>query len=222
MEQTKQSSAINPTHERIRAAALDLFASRGFHGTGIRDIAKLADVSTANLYHYTGSKDRLLLQIMEGALEKLLEAAREIHLREDDPRRRIEQLVRMHVITHALSPKASSVVDDQFIYLEGEQREQIVSMRDEYEEFYSTAISGGVESGSFKVPQQSSARLGLLEMLSGVARWYSPKGKMGPAELAEIHVTLSLSLLGADNSEPITQLGYVSELIESIWSVKIH
>lgn len=222
MGQTKQSSGINPTHERIRAAALDLFASRGFHGTGIRDIAKMADVSTANLYHYTGSKDLLLLQIMEGALDKLLEAGREIRLREDDPRKRLEQLVRMHVITHALSPKASSVVDDQFSYLEGEQREQIVSMRDEYEKFYSQAISEGVANNSFAVPQQSSARLGLLEMLSGVARWYSPKGKMGPAELAEVHVTLSLSLLGASTSEPITELGYVSGLIESIWSVKIH
>jgi AcrR family transcriptional regulator len=182
----------------------------------------MADVSTANLYHYTGSKDLLLLQIMEGALDKLLEAGREIRLREDDPRKRLEQLVRMHVITHALSPKASSVVDDQFSYLEGEQREQIVSMRDEYEKFYSQAISEGVANNSFAVPQQSSARLGLLEMLSGVARWYSPKGKMGPAELAEVHVTLSLSLLGASTSEPITELGYVSGLIESIWSVKIH
>ena len=222
MGQTRQSLGINPTHKRIMDAALDLFASRGFHGTGIRDIARLADVSTANLYHYTGSKDRLLIQIMEGALEKLLQAAKEIQIRESDPRKRLEQLVRMHVITHALSPKASSVVDDQFIYLDGDQRDQIVSMRDEYEDFYSRAISEGIQKDSFRVPQQSYARLGLLEMLSGVAKWYSPQGKMGPAELAEVHVTLSLSLLGATRSEPVTELGYVSELIESIWGVRIY
>lgn len=221
MEKSRSSSAINPTHSRIMLAALELFATRGFHGTGIRDIAKHANISTANLYHYTGSKDRLLFQIMEGALDKLLQAAEEIQLKESSARERLEQLVRMHVITHALSPMASSVVDDQFIYLEGEYRDQIVAMRDRYEIYYGQVIKHGVDSGSFDVAEQSAARLGLLEMLSGVARWYSPGGKMQPSEIAEVHVKLTLSLLGAESREPVTEINYLYKLIESIWGVKI-
>jgi hypothetical protein len=57
-------------------------------------------------------------------------------------------------------------------------------------------------------------------MLSGVARWYSPAGKFGPVEVAEIHVLLSLSLLGADNKNPVTSNQPVLELVERIWGTK--
>jgi len=215
-----QSLQINATHGRIMAAALELFATRGFHGTGIRDIAGKAGVSTANLYHYTGSKENLLFQLMQNALAKLLAAAKAITEQYPDPRAALEQLVRMHVITHALSPMASAVVDDQFGVLEGETRNSIIEQRDRYEKFYGSVIKNGVSQKLFSVPDESAARLGLLEMLSGVARWYSPAGKFGPVEVAEIHVLLSLSLLGADNKNPVTSNQPVLELVERIWGTK--
>jgi len=202
-------------------AALELFATRGFHGTGIRDIASQAHVSTANLYHYTGSKDELLFQIMDQALVKLIYAAEQIANDNPGPRPQLEQLVRMHVITHALSPRASSVVDDQFNFLTGAARERIIEQRDRYERFYGTVIRAGLDQGFFKVPDASAARLGLLEMVSGVARWYSPGGKMPPSEIAEIHVVLALSLLGAAEPEPTTSGKKVLELIARTWKVEI-
>lgn len=214
--------AVNSTHVRIMQAALELFASRGFHGTGIRDIASQAQVSTANLYHYTSSKDELLLQIMDQALSKLLFAAATIARENPEPRSRLEQLVRMHVITHALSPMASSVVDDQFNFLTGAARQHIIDQRDKYEQFYGEVIRAGVENEIFRVPDASAARLGLLEMVSGVARWYSPDGKMRPSEIADIHVVLALALLGVQQTEPTTSGLTVVELIEQTWQVKIH
>ncbi len=41
--------------QRIETAALKLFSKQGFHGVGLRDVAKAARVSLGNIYnHYTG------------------------------------------------------------------------------------------------------------------------------------------------------------------------
>ncbi|MBC7318543.1 TetR/AcrR family transcriptional regulator [Candidatus Bipolaricaulota bacterium] len=64
--------------ERIVEAGKKLFARQGFHATGMRDIAKLAQVSIGSLYHYFRSKDELFLAVVRRALEERLVQAREL------------------------------------------------------------------------------------------------------------------------------------------------
>lgn len=212
--------AINSTHERILHCALELFAERGFHGTGIRDIAARAGISTANLYHY-GSKEKLLAQIMTSALTRLLSAADIIRDRVEDPDQRLDALVRMHVITHALSPEASSVVDDQVGALDEESRAEVVSLRDRYESFYADVVAQGVASGQYSVPDASAARLGILEMCSGVARWFSPSGRFSALQVADIHVDLVRSLLQAGPSSQPGTPPWLIDTINDIWTLTL-
>ena len=212
--------AINSTHERILQCALELFAERGFHGTGIRDIAARAGISTANLYHY-GSKEQLLAQIMTTALGRLLKAADLIRETVPDPDQRLDALVRMHVITHALSPQASSVVDDQVSALDEISRAEVVSLRDRYESFYADVVTEGIAAGHYSVPDASAARLGILEMCSGVARWFSPAGRFSALQVADIHVSLVRSLLQAGPSSSPGTPGWLIEAINSIWALSL-
>lgn len=214
------NDAINTTHERILQCALELFASRGFHGTGIREIARCAGISTANLYHY-GSKEKILLQVMTAALDRLLAAAGAIAERSDDPLERLDNLVRMHVITHALSPEASSVVDDQVSALAGSDRDAIIALRDTYENHWAECVRGGIDAGHVSVPDASAARLGILEMCSGVARWFSPGGRFSATAVADIHVDLVRSLLNAPPSTPGGSPGWLIDLIESVWPIQL-
>ncbi len=55
--------------EQILASALELFARNGFHNTTMRAIAAQAGVSKGLIYNYFDSKDDLLQQIIENALE---------------------------------------------------------------------------------------------------------------------------------------------------------
>jgi AcrR family transcriptional regulator len=55
---------VGATKDRLLAAASELFAERGFHGTTVRDIAARAGVNVAaGNYHY-GSKKALYLQVL--------------------------------------------------------------------------------------------------------------------------------------------------------------
>ena len=53
------------TSQKIVDVAINLFASKGFKGTSIRDIANAADTTVSNIYYYFGNKEGLLFAILK-------------------------------------------------------------------------------------------------------------------------------------------------------------
>jgi TetR/AcrR family fatty acid metabolism transcriptional regulator len=51
------------TRERILAAAVDVFAHRGFHGARVADIAEAAGIAYGLVYHHFRNKDEILAAI---------------------------------------------------------------------------------------------------------------------------------------------------------------
>lgn len=189
--------AAQPTAERVHQAALSLFAERGYHGTGIRQLADAAGLSSASLYHYMGTKQDLLVAIMRASLERLLEAGEHLaQVGERTPAEQVVALVRLHVTTHAEAPEQTRVVDDELRALAPAARAEVVALRDRYEALWQAAIEDGVACGSFSVTDPGLARRALLEMCSGVARWWTPEGPLGVEELADEYADLALRLLG--------------------------
>jgi AcrR family transcriptional regulator len=63
--------------ERIAAAALEVFAARGFGGATMVEIARAAGVSTGNIYRYYENKDVLFRDVVPDELpERLLRLVR--------------------------------------------------------------------------------------------------------------------------------------------------
>ena len=56
----------------IKEVGLELFSKEGFHSTSIRMIAKKAGISKGLMYNYYGSKDELLIEIINDGFEKLM------------------------------------------------------------------------------------------------------------------------------------------------------
>jgi AcrR family transcriptional regulator len=190
------------SRERVRRAALKLFASRGFHGTGIRDLAQEAKLSPASLYHYMGTKEALLADLMRESLEALLASAHETVTGVTDPRERLRRLVALHVRTHATQPDETRVVDNEVRSLSPEPQRAVIRLRDSYEGLWADAIDEGVRAGIFHTDEPSVSRLALLEMCNGVARWYSPQGAVSLEQLSDHYARLALGALGA--AEPAT------------------
>ena len=184
------------TDGRVRAAAVALFAAKGFHGTGIRELADAAGLSSATLYHYMGTKEDLLVEIMQASLDRLIRAAGQILEEASSPVAGINGLVQTHVIAHALRRAETVVVDTELRSLSPDRRGPVIAQRDEYEKLWGTVIGKGQASGAFEVPDLSVTRLALLQMCSGVANWYSPNGRRDLAEIAETHAHLCLTMLG--------------------------
>lgn len=56
---SSRATAAEDTRERIRTAALALFAERGVEATSLREVARRAEVAPGLVGHYFGSKDGL-------------------------------------------------------------------------------------------------------------------------------------------------------------------
>lgn len=95
--------------------AIDLFALHGFAGASMRDIARAAGCSVANVYHHYRNKEALWLAVLAGSIDDLpavLAAAA------DDapatgsagPFDRIRRLVRAHVATSHRFPRELQIL----------------------------------------------------------------------------------------------------------------
>jgi AcrR family transcriptional regulator len=64
-DSTRRKAMAEDNRAAVFAAARDLFASRGWVGTGMRDIAKAARVSVETVYATARSKGDLLLRVID-------------------------------------------------------------------------------------------------------------------------------------------------------------
>jgi AcrR family transcriptional regulator len=204
------------TGQRVRDAAVKLFADKGFHGTGIRDLAREAKISSASLYHYMGTKEELLATIMTESLGRLLLAARQ--LPGEDPRERLAGLVALHVLTHATRPAETRVVDHEMPALSAATRRRIIGLRDEYERLWTDTIVDGIRAGMFRDAEPALTRLALIEMCNGVSRWYSPRGPLSPDELAVHFARLATRMLGATENDFSSVIGRARSVVSTVWN----
>jgi AcrR family transcriptional regulator len=55
--------------DRILNKALELFSTKGYDATSVREICEAADITKPTLYHFYGSKEGVYRSLVEGALE---------------------------------------------------------------------------------------------------------------------------------------------------------
>ena len=60
-----RSSADTPMKDRILAAALEVFAAKGYHGAVVDDIVEVSKSSKGAFYHYFPSKQGIFLTLMD-------------------------------------------------------------------------------------------------------------------------------------------------------------
>ena len=210
------------TEQQVRRAAVALFASRGFHATGIRQLADTVGIKSSTLYHYMGTKEDLLFTIVQDSSRRLIDAAQRLADLGLTPEAIVCALVQMHVSVHATHRDETAVVDNELRHLDSKGRAHAVELRDVYEGFWTRAISAGVQGGVFAVHNQRLARLGILQMCSGVAEWYSPKGELALPELTQAHAHMALQLLGHrcgfDTVGKILESIDVQAIVDEVWA----
>jgi len=65
------------THARITEAGIRLFLEKGYDATTLDDIAAEAGISRRNFFHYFKSKDEILLSLLSGMGDMIVDALRD-------------------------------------------------------------------------------------------------------------------------------------------------
>ncbi|WP_121630942.1 TetR/AcrR family transcriptional regulator [Tropicibacter alexandrii] len=181
-----QGSHSEITGPRIRAVALELFATHGFAAVSMRQIAREVGVQAGALYNYTPDKQDLLFTLMKGHMDDLLDAY-DNRARPDDIVARLKDFVAFHIAFHLERPQAVFISYMELRNLTPENFAVIEELRRGYEHRLETILSEGRASGVFDVPDTKIATLAVIAMLTGVTTWYRPKGRLSVAELQEVY-----------------------------------
>ncbi len=88
-----RKSAHRNTREKIRRAAIRLFAENGFAGTSTRELCRAARVTKPVLYHYFGGKEELFRQLVTQSLESYREGLLRAAEQRGEARRRLVAVV---------------------------------------------------------------------------------------------------------------------------------
>jgi TetR/AcrR family transcriptional regulator, cholesterol catabolism regulator len=159
--------------ELTRQAAR-LFAEKGYHGTSIGDIAQALGVQKGSLYAHIASKEDLLYETMRDGADAFHGALDAIP--EDAPApERIRLALRGHLRVVAEQLDIATVFVQEWRYLEGPRRDEIVAERRRYEERIRDLFREGRELGDLRADlDEAVAALLLLSAANWAYTWLRP------------------------------------------------
>src|SRR6201986_3278068 len=141
VERNDDTPAPNPRSRRksdrrlqLLAAAVRLFAERGFLAVRLEDIGAAAGVSGPAIYRHFPNKESLLVELLVGISTRLLAGAREVRSRETDAASSLDGLIDFHLDFALGEPDLIRIQDRDLAYLPEAAEKQVRKAQRQYVE----------------------------------------------------------------------------------------
>jgi AcrR family transcriptional regulator len=203
----KVSDAHRAARRRqILDAARRCFLRNGFHATSMQDLIAATGLTAGGLYHYIGSKDRLLVLICDQLMEPLLEQVRAIAASDEAPDIQLRDIVRIWM-AHVERNRDHMLVfqQERHVLERGPQWRQVRRQRKDFEELLASVLQRGERDGSLRLGDPDIALRALLGMVNHTAQWFRPRGRLSAEQIADGFVDLLLARHNA--TRPATPRG---------------
>ncbi|HPK53537.1 MAG TPA: SDR family oxidoreductase [Smithellaceae bacterium] len=93
----KNDELVISKRQQIALAAIKLFSEKGFHQTGLRELAEKAGLALGNIYDYVGSKQDILFLIHGYIYGVGMEKANSVLTSVDDPLEKLYRLIKAEI-----------------------------------------------------------------------------------------------------------------------------
>ncbi len=160
------------TRDDVIEAAGRLFASRGYHGTSMRDLGRELGLHGSSLYSHVTSKEDLLVEVVERGAERFQSSAQRADST-PDPIARLEALIDGHIDVVLDHPDEVKTFLDEARSLEAGPRQRILDARDRYEKAFRDTVAAGSAAGAFaRDVDPKLAAIFILSILNAIERWF--------------------------------------------------
>jgi AcrR family transcriptional regulator len=182
-------SGTNETPKKIIDVAIDLFAANGFKGTSIRDIAKTTGMTISNIYYYFGSKEGLLLAILEHSTRQIVEKLRQAAESDLEPIERFKLLLKTHLdlLIHMYRKEAKILFLDE---------EKLSRIRKQFQleilNLYRRELQNLQSLGYINYSNVTILAFNIFGVLNWHIRWYKPEGRMSLEQINDEMLTFVL------------------------------
>lgn len=201
-----RETPISPAREALFRSAAELFAVKGFHGTGMADLERATGLGRGSIYHHVSSKDDLLFGITTEYLRRLIDAGHALLGEEReaaDRLRAFSRLVVREIVDHL--PEMTVCFRDLHAVPEA-RRGEVLDLHRAYEQTWTDILQRGVDEGTFGEAMSSAIVVKAVLGLHHYAYiWLRPDGPLGPDEVADQFVDLLLGGIRAQEVPPDTR-----------------
>jgi AcrR family transcriptional regulator len=193
-----RETTLSSRQEILRTAAR-LFQQRGYDATSMNDVAAALNLSKGGLYHHFESKDHILFDLMDGAMDitqqRVVDQVRKIL----DPETALRTLIKLHIdVVLSVRDREITVMLHENHPLPPALRRRINKRKKEYVHFLEDLIALVQRArGSKGGVSPRAAAFALLGMINWIYQWYKPDG----------------SLTGEDISREYTQIFFAGAFV---------
>jgi AcrR family transcriptional regulator len=187
----------NHTANKILEVAAILFSVKGFKGTSIRDIAREAGMTSSNLYHHFGTKEKLLFAIEKATIKPILEELQKISSLDLPPLDHLVLMLRTHLSYIGTHQNESKIIANHEIYVPGREEYKQKAQKEIFI-IYRTVIERQLANAG-KHGNASFLTLNTFGVINWFPFWYKPDDGRLPLQ-AVIEYVIDFILYGITSS----------------------
>ncbi len=176
------------SRERILKVATELFASKGFDKTSVRNIARTAGLSVPGMFHYFSSKEEILYEIMTVFMDHAYERIMEIYNADNDPMQKLNDICKRYVEEYAAHQQQLTILNSEMNSLIPQHLKTCIRKERNYVKALKSLFEDLAEKKLLKPIDHSILAFIFYGMVHWTYRWYDPKAKggIGPSQLGGI------------------------------------
>jgi AcrR family transcriptional regulator len=183
---SREAPTTDPRQEILRASAR-LFQEQGYDGTSMNDVAAALKLSKGGLYHHFQSKDEILFNLMNHAMditeERVINRVKAI----PDPEERLRMLIKLHIgVVLSEGDREITVMLHENHPLPPTLRKRINARKKDYVHFLENLIAEVQRARQLRgTVTPRAAAFALLGMINWIYQWYRPEGALQEESLAQ-------------------------------------
>lgn len=186
--------------EVVLDAAAHVFRKRGYGGATVREVAQAAGMLPGSLHYRYPSKEALLLDLMERALNRVLGSGRAAVESARDPVERLRLALRAHLEALLSGDDDFYVLLYDWRSLQGPAMHAMLRLRSRYEQFWDDLLQDAIRSGWARpgIDAELLRQFG-FGALNWVAQWRQENDPRSAEEIADAFWSyLAFGLLAED------------------------
>jgi AcrR family transcriptional regulator len=171
-----------------------VFRREGFARARLEDVAVEVGINRASLYYYVGTKEELLVALIEQPAYTMTRHCREA-LDSDSPADdKLRRALHAYIEDLANSPEVFLLFSESQHLGAIPEAQDIVANADAYGKTLLAIVEEGIASGVFRKDLDPRlVMLGILGMHNWIHRWYVPGGRNSLTEIGEAFAAMVLS-----------------------------
>jgi len=178
--------------DQILEASAQIIRQKGYHAASMQDIASAVNLQKASLYHHFSSKQEILLELLDQALDLLIERVSAVLAQDSPLDEKLCQAMRVYLESLAEHSDLAAVLLLEHRSLDPENHNRHFPRRDRFERLWRDLIQEGVKKGVFQDKDPSMTARALLGVMNWTITWYRPNGKLSIDQISDHFAALFL------------------------------